>query len=191
MQIPMPTAPGGMTRGWMTCFVVDENEGDRLVVSAGHFPSGSQGFSVEFLKPKMKLSLELDVQRFTEGSCWDVALFNANDPSSLMLVPPLQIASDETVSIGDEVYIAGFPYSDLLTGYFRVSDPVLVTKKGVVGAKLPKRNGNGAVLILDVIWDVGMSGGPVIHGPTGHVIGLVSSRPQIDSNPMEIVWSPS
>ena len=174
----------------MSSFLVNI-EGQKLIVTAGHFPQGSRDFEAVFTEPPMRARLTLASHKFDEAGTWDVAALKVNDPPSVEPYNPLSIASDAAFSVGDEVYIAGYPFPDVLQGYYGLTSPMLVVKKGVVGAKIAGRNGKGPLIILDVIWDMGMSGGPVIHARTGKVIGVIASRPLIDGTPIEIVTCPS
>jgi len=191
-RCPHPQDPSTMAQAWLSGFLVAVDD-QKLIVTAAHFPNRdrSRDFEAQFTDPPMKIALSLAIHRFEEAGRWDVAVLRVNDPASIRLLKPLKVAEDTTFSVGDDVYIAGYPMPDKLQEHYDLTSPLLVVKKGVVASKLAGTNRNPPFIILDTIWDVGMSGGPVIHACTGNVIGVVSSRPQIDNIPLEIVASPS
>lgn len=191
-RCPDPQDLSTMGQGLLSSFVVDVDD-QKIIVTAAHFPDRdrSKDFKAQFTDPPMKIGLSLAVRQYDEADWWDVALLYADEPASLNSCKPLKIAEDTTFSVGDEAYMLGYPFSDILKKNYGLTSPLLVVKKGVVAAKIPRRDGKAPLVILDSIWDTGMSGGPVIHAATGNVIGVVSSRPMVDDVPIEIVTSPS
>jgi hypothetical protein len=187
---PHPQNPSTLARAWMSGFL-SKAANRRVIIAAAHFDPSSRNFEARFPDLAMKLPLTLALRQFDDTRRMDVAVFSFDEPGSAHLCRPLEVAADSTFSVGDEVYIAGYPLPDLLQKHYGLPQPMLVVKKGVVSAKIAANNGRASLIILDVIWDVGMSGGPVIHAASGKVVGIVSSRPQIDNQPIEIVASPS
>lgn len=86
--------------------------------------------------------------------------------------PPLVLGNYDLVCSGDEVIVLGYP----------LGIPYLSAARGIISAKYryPSHMARLVelhVIQLDVAINLGNSGGPVLDARTGHVIGIVSTRP--------------
>jgi len=187
---PHPRSSTGFVAAWLTGFVA-EADSTKYIVSAAHFDARSHSFSARFFQQSLASPITLRLRQFDGAVGEDVAIFSVDDSSVTAALAPLTIAADETFSVGDEAYIIGYPHPDLLKNHYKLDSPLQLVKKGVVGAKVPPGPGRSAFLLLDAIWDQGMSGGPVIQAATAAVIGLVSARPMLDGRPLEFISCPS
>jgi hypothetical protein len=187
---PRPPSEAGFTPASLTGFVVDAGSA-KYVVSAGHFEARSHSFVGHFLHQGLSSPLTIALRQFDDARRKDVAIFCIDDRSVDARLPSAVVASDAQFSVGDEAYIVGYPCPDLLRVHYNAAEPIEVVKKGVVSARIERTGELSPLLLLDAIWDEGMSGGPVIHAATGNVIGIVSSRPVIDTHPLEFISCPS
>ncbi len=90
---------------------------------------------------------------------------------ALIQLPSLTLGETKDVRLGEQALILGFP----------LSDPTLTATRGMVAAKSKKRLIENdptvtEMLKLDASINVGNSGGPIIHIPSGKVIGIVSAK---------------
>lgn len=187
---PWPTSPSGFSAASLSGFVVEAGL-TKYVVSAAHFEARSHRFVARFLDQGLDSPLTVALREFDEARGKDVALFSIDDSSVRARLRSAVVASDERFAVSDEAYIVGYPCPDVLKDYYRVDNPVQVLKKGIVSAKIGRTADRAPLLLLDAIWDQGMSGGPVIHATTGHVIGVVSSRPVVKNQMLEFITCPS
>ena len=187
---PHSRSPTGFAAAWLTGFVVQAGPA-KYIVSAAHFEARSHSFVGRFLGQGLSSPLTLALRQFDDARRKDVAIFSVDDPSVAAALAPAVVAPDEHFSVGDEAYIVGYPYIDVLRDYYKVHEPIQIVKKGVVSAKIARTADRSPLVLLDAIWDQGMSGGPVIHATTGHVIGVVSSRPIVQGQMVEFITCPS
>jgi hypothetical protein len=187
---PSPQSPMAFVTAFLSGFAVTSGS-STYVVSAGHFDARSHRFVARFLPLGSTSPLTLALREFDEARRRDVAIFSVDDPSVRQRLTAAIPLSDEAFSVGDEAYIVGYPCPDVLMRYYGVREPIQVVKKGVVSAKIERAGDRSPLLLLDAIWDQGMSGGPVIHAGTGRVIGVVSSRPIVGGQMLEFVACPS
>jgi len=89
-------------------------------------------------------------------------------------IGPLPLADDwkSLVHTGDDVLIAGYPVMEKATG--AVYDVAVVRDGIVASTELESFYDKGPMLLLDLIGVPGFSGGPVIHRPSGRVVGIIT-----------------
>jgi hypothetical protein len=189
-QHPDPRMPGVFRYAALSGFVVEAGRAN-YTVSAAHFDARSHSFVGRFFGQGARSSLSIALRELDQARNKDIAVFSVDNASVAARLSPAPVAADSDFSVGDDAYIVGYPYPDLLRDHWKLDDPIQVVKKGVVSAKVAPRADRSAFLLLDAIWDQGMSGGPVIHAATGHVIGVVSSRPIVQGQMLEFITCPS
>jgi S1-C subfamily serine protease len=106
----------------------------------------------------------------------DVALLEIkpDPPEHFEDIPPLRVAGSSSVLISEEVFLCGYPYTNLLLqpeGRPRRNGPVI--QQGYVSGLAPYAGADAPEeILLDVRTAEGMSGSPVIRSSTGELIGI-------------------
>jgi len=149
------------TTGEGTAFVVSA---DGLLATAAHLLRDARRIEATVVGTKATVPC---VVKASDVSA-DVALVKAEARGW----QPVQLWRSESVVLGREVALMGFPHSDLfqeLTGA-----PLGMTMRGIVGNRT--RLGTTQHYVVDISPSEGMSGGPLFTTDTGHVIGIVGGR---------------
>jgi len=98
----------------------------------------------------------------------DLALLSC---AGLAKLPSLPLGKTDEVRLGEDALVLGFP----------LSDPSLTATRAMVAARSKKRILEQDTTLTDMIKldasiNAGNSGGPIIHVPSGKVIGVVSGK---------------
>ena len=100
----------------------------------------------------------------------------------------LNIEGTHKLSVGDEVYTAGFPYKDLLGDEIKYTEGIISSKSGLLNIS--------SLLQTTTQIQPGNSGGPLISKESGNVIGVITSTAAIENFykkvgtiPQNVNWS--
>ena len=85
---------------------------------------------------------------------------------------PVALWRGESIALGREVAIMGFPHSDIFGDL--AGSPLGMTMRGIIGNRY--RLGTTDHYVIDISPSEGMSGGPVFLSDTGQVVGFVGGR---------------
>ena len=130
---------------------------DGYLVTCAHVVSGADGILVQLQgKSYMAQPIVIDHDH-------DLALIRTSAIDAI----PLSIGNSNSVRLGEEVRVIGYPLSSLL-------DDRLTVTRGTVSSKSAEEN-NGGTLQVDAAINPGNSGGPVVNG-RGQFVGVASSK---------------
>jgi hypothetical protein len=137
-----------------TGFFVSDNG---LIITCAHIMEGK-------VRPVVKIAdIEYPVQILTKDIKTDLAVLKINYKNP----HHFKISNFNPVSLGDKVYVLGFPLSDILGSDIRLTDGIVSAKSGI--------NSNQLYFQISAPIQPGNSGGPIIND-NFEVIGITAAK---------------